>query len=72
MQRAGAGLLIIENELTAERLTNEVFSLVDHPEQIEKQSNAARSLARPHATRDIVNLIEEAANVQGKRERANP
>jgi UDP-N-acetylglucosamine--N-acetylmuramyl-(pentapeptide) pyrophosphoryl-undecaprenol N-acetylglucosamine transferase len=72
MQRAGAGRLIIENELTAERLTNEVFSLVDHPEQIEKQSNAARSLARPHATRDIVNLIEEAANVQGKRERANP
>jgi len=72
MQRPGAGRLIIENELTAERLTNEVFSLVDHPEQIEKQSNAARSLARPHATRDIVNLIEEAANVQGKRERANP
>jgi UDP-N-acetylglucosamine--N-acetylmuramyl-(pentapeptide) pyrophosphoryl-undecaprenol N-acetylglucosamine transferase len=72
MQRAGAGRLIIENELTAERLTNEVFSLVDHPEQIEKQSNAARSLARPHATRDIVNLIEEAANVQGKRQRANP
>ncbi len=72
MQRPGAGRLIIENELTAERLTNEVFSLVDHPEQIEKQSNAARSLARPQATRDIVNLIEEAANVQGKRERANP
>ena len=72
MQRAGAGRLIIENELTAERLANEVFSLVDHPEQIEKQSNAARSLARPHATLDIVNLIEEAANVQGKRERANP
>jgi UDP-N-acetylglucosamine--N-acetylmuramyl-(pentapeptide) pyrophosphoryl-undecaprenol N-acetylglucosamine transferase len=72
MQRPGAGRLIIENELTAERLTNEVFSLVDHPEQIEKQSNAARSLARPHATRDIVNLIEEAANVQGNRERTKP
>ncbi|HMD06224.1 MAG TPA: undecaprenyldiphospho-muramoylpentapeptide beta-N-acetylglucosaminyltransferase [Candidatus Acidoferrum sp.] len=72
MQRAGAGRLITENELTAERLTNEIFSLIDQPEQIENQSKAARSLARPNATRDIVNLIEEAANVQGKRERANP
>jgi UDP-N-acetylglucosamine--N-acetylmuramyl-(pentapeptide) pyrophosphoryl-undecaprenol N-acetylglucosamine transferase len=72
MTRAGAGRLIAENELTAERLTNEVFSLIDQPEQIENQMKAARSLARPNATRDIVNLIEEAANVQGKRERANP
>ena len=72
MQRVGAGRLIPENELTAERLTNEIFSLIDQPEQMEKQSNAARLLARPHATRDIVNLIEEAANVQGNRQRAIP
>ena len=71
MQRAGAGRLIAENELTAERLTSEVFSLLDRPEDLEKQSKAARSLARPHATRDIVNLIEEAANVQGSHPRAN-
>ncbi|MGB8476902.1 MAG: undecaprenyldiphospho-muramoylpentapeptide beta-N-acetylglucosaminyltransferase [Candidatus Acidiferrum sp.] len=72
MQRAGAGRLINEKELSAERLTNEIFSLIDQPELIEKQSNAARSLARPHATRDIVNLIEEAANVQGISQRAKP
>ena len=72
MQRAGAGRLISEKELTAERLTTEIFSLIDQPEQLEKQSHAARSLARPHATRDIVNLIEEAANVQGIGQRANP
>jgi UDP-N-acetylglucosamine--N-acetylmuramyl-(pentapeptide) pyrophosphoryl-undecaprenol N-acetylglucosamine transferase len=71
MQRAGAGRLIPENELTAERLTNEIFALVDQPEQIEKQSNAARALARPHAARDIVDLVEEAANVQGNRQKAN-
>lgn len=71
MQRAGAGSLIPEKELTAERLTSEIFSLVDQPDRIEKQSAAARSLARPAATRDIVNLIEEAANVQGIGERAN-
>jgi UDP-N-acetylglucosamine--N-acetylmuramyl-(pentapeptide) pyrophosphoryl-undecaprenol N-acetylglucosamine transferase len=72
MQRAGAGRLISEKELTAERVTGEIFSLIDQPEQIEKQSHAARSLARPDATRDIVNLIEEAANVQGIGQRTNP
>ena len=71
MERAGAGRVITESELSAERLTREIFSYVDQPEQIEKQSSAARSLARPNATRDIVNLIEEAANVQGKPQRAN-
>ena len=72
MQRAGAGRLIPEKELTAERLTSEIFSFIDQPEQIEKQSHAARSLARPYATRDIVNLIEGAANVQGIGQRATP
>jgi UDP-N-acetylglucosamine--N-acetylmuramyl-(pentapeptide) pyrophosphoryl-undecaprenol N-acetylglucosamine transferase len=71
MQRAGAGRLINENELNAERLTNEIFTLIGQPEQIEKQSSAARSLARPHATQDIVNLIEEAANVERVGQRAN-
>jgi UDP-N-acetylglucosamine--N-acetylmuramyl-(pentapeptide) pyrophosphoryl-undecaprenol N-acetylglucosamine transferase len=72
MVRAGAGRLIVETELTADRLTAELFSLIDQPLDIEKLSNAARGLARPHAARDIVNLIEEAANVQGKTVRANP
>jgi UDP-N-acetylglucosamine--N-acetylmuramyl-(pentapeptide) pyrophosphoryl-undecaprenol N-acetylglucosamine transferase len=70
MQRAGAGRLISEKELTAERLTTEIFSLLDQPNQIEKQSQAARTLARPTAARDIVNLIEEAASVQANRQRA--
>jgi UDP-N-acetylglucosamine--N-acetylmuramyl-(pentapeptide) pyrophosphoryl-undecaprenol N-acetylglucosamine transferase len=71
MSRAGAGRLISEVELTAERLTGEIFSLLDQPREIEKLSTAARGLARPYAARDIVNLIEEAANVQGNRQRAS-
>src|SRR6266446_2319762 len=71
MSRAGAGRLISEAELTPERLTGEIFSLVDQPREIEKLSTAARGLARPYAARDIVNLIEEAANVQGNRPRAS-
>jgi UDP-N-acetylglucosamine--N-acetylmuramyl-(pentapeptide) pyrophosphoryl-undecaprenol N-acetylglucosamine transferase len=71
MTRAGAGRLISEPELTAEKLTGEIFALLDQPEQIEKMSTAARGLARPYAARDIVNLIEEAANVQGNRQRTS-
>ena len=71
MTRAGAGRLISEVELTAEKLTGEIFSLLEQPQEIEKLSTAARGLARPHAVREIVNLIEEAANVQGNRQRAS-
>ncbi len=71
MSRAGAARLISEVELTAERLIGEIFSLFDQPQEIENLSTAARGLARPYAARDIVNLIEEAANVQGNRQRAN-
>jgi UDP-N-acetylglucosamine--N-acetylmuramyl-(pentapeptide) pyrophosphoryl-undecaprenol N-acetylglucosamine transferase len=70
MTRARAGRLISETELTAEKLTSEIFSLLDQPQEIEKIATAARGLARPNAARDIVNLIEEAANVQGNPQRA--
>ena len=72
MSRAGAGRLISESELTSEKLTAEIFSLLDQPLNIERLSTAARGLSRPHAARDIVNLIAEAANLQGNGQRANP
>lgn len=61
MARAGAGRVISEPELTPERLAKEIFSLLDQPQEIVKLSTAARSMARPAAAREIVNLIEEAA-----------
>lgn len=72
MARAGAGRLITEAELSAEKLTREIFSLLDQRSDIEKLSNSARGLARPNAARDIVNLIEAAANVQRNVARAIP
>ncbi len=71
MTRAGAGRLISEVELTAERLTAEIFLLLDQPQEIEKLSTAARRLARPCAARDIVNLIEEVTKMQGNLLRAS-
>jgi UDP-N-acetylglucosamine--N-acetylmuramyl-(pentapeptide) pyrophosphoryl-undecaprenol N-acetylglucosamine transferase len=66
MANAGAGKLITESELTAERLACEIFGLLDQREQIERLAANARKLARPNAARDIVDLVEEVADVQGK------
>lgn len=61
MTVVGAGRLIAEPELSPERLTKEIFSLVDQPGVIENISKKARSLAHPHAAREIVDLVEQAA-----------
>ena len=63
MASAGAGRVITEAELTGERLSKEIFALLDSPQEIERMSVAARSLAWPNAARDIVNLIEQAAGI---------
>jgi UDP-N-acetylglucosamine--N-acetylmuramyl-(pentapeptide) pyrophosphoryl-undecaprenol N-acetylglucosamine transferase len=67
MAKQGAGRVITEAELTGERLSKEIFALLDSPEQIERMSLAARKLSWPNATRDIVNLIEEAAGIATSR-----
>ena len=70
MVRAGAGRVIPEPELTPERLTQEIFSLLDQPRRIDELSEGARRLARPHAARDIVNQIEAVALPCASRGRA--
>ncbi len=72
MVKAQAARLIVENELTADRLASEIFSLLDSPAQpgqpreLEQLSSNARSLGKPSAARDIVDLIEQAAGPQLK------
>jgi UDP-N-acetylglucosamine--N-acetylmuramyl-(pentapeptide) pyrophosphoryl-undecaprenol N-acetylglucosamine transferase len=66
MVKASAGKLIAEPELTAERLANEIFALLDYPDEIEQLSSRARSLGRPNAARDIVDLVETVAGVHAK------
>jgi UDP-N-acetylglucosamine--N-acetylmuramyl-(pentapeptide) pyrophosphoryl-undecaprenol N-acetylglucosamine transferase len=58
MQSAGAARLLPQDELTPERLTTEIFSLLDQPRRIEEIEARARSLARPHAVEAIVDVIE--------------
>jgi UDP-N-acetylglucosamine--N-acetylmuramyl-(pentapeptide) pyrophosphoryl-undecaprenol N-acetylglucosamine transferase len=69
MARQGAGRVIIEGELNFARLSNEIFSLLDNPAEIERMGAAAHGLSRPNATRDIVNLIEQAAGIASPSEK---
>jgi UDP-N-acetylglucosamine:LPS N-acetylglucosamine transferase len=61
MQAARAARLLPQTELTPERLTNELFSLLDQPQRIAEMEDYARALARPRAVEDIVDLLEGVA-----------
>jgi len=68
MVKAGAGRLIAEPELNAERLAKEIFALLDQPGELAATAMKARSLSHPHAAREIVNLIEEAVRRASRKE----
>jgi UDP-N-acetylglucosamine--N-acetylmuramyl-(pentapeptide) pyrophosphoryl-undecaprenol N-acetylglucosamine transferase len=61
MQDAGAARLLPQDELTPERLTAEIFSLLDEPQRIAEMEERARALAKPRAVEDIVDLLEGVA-----------
>jgi UDP-N-acetylglucosamine--N-acetylmuramyl-(pentapeptide) pyrophosphoryl-undecaprenol N-acetylglucosamine transferase len=64
MSKKGAGRVITESELAGERLSQEIFSLLDNPQDVSRIAAAARTLSFPHAARDIVDLIESAAGIK--------
>jgi UDP-N-acetylglucosamine--N-acetylmuramyl-(pentapeptide) pyrophosphoryl-undecaprenol N-acetylglucosamine transferase len=55
-ERAGAGRMILQQELNGERLASELIRLIDHPEQIDLMEDASRRLGRPDSTEKAVDL----------------
>ncbi len=58
LQRAGAALLVPDEELSGARLVAEVIRLVDHPGHLQAMGNAARSFARAGAARRAAEVLE--------------
>jgi UDP-N-acetylglucosamine--N-acetylmuramyl-(pentapeptide) pyrophosphoryl-undecaprenol N-acetylglucosamine transferase len=56
---AGAGIMILQQDLSGERLALELTSLVRNPERIARMERAARDLARGDAAAAVVDMIEE-------------
>ncbi|HEY0003698.1 MAG TPA: undecaprenyldiphospho-muramoylpentapeptide beta-N-acetylglucosaminyltransferase [Pyrinomonadaceae bacterium] len=58
LQEAGAARMILQDELTGERLAREIVSLASAPEALTQMAEASRKLARSDAAAATVNLIE--------------
>jgi UDP-N-acetylglucosamine--N-acetylmuramyl-(pentapeptide) pyrophosphoryl-undecaprenol N-acetylglucosamine transferase len=56
VERAGGGKMILQAELTAERLADEILRMVRDPVRIEKMGAASRRLAHPDASARVVDL----------------
>ena len=61
LERAGAARVLLQSELTPERLTAEIHALMASPGTLEKMAACARRLARPDAVARIADLVEEFA-----------
>jgi UDP-N-acetylglucosamine--N-acetylmuramyl-(pentapeptide) pyrophosphoryl-undecaprenol N-acetylglucosamine transferase len=59
LQSAGGARMILQGELSGERLASEIIALVDAPEKISEMEAAARKLARKDAAMTTVDLIEK-------------
>ncbi|HMG37516.1 MAG TPA: undecaprenyldiphospho-muramoylpentapeptide beta-N-acetylglucosaminyltransferase [Blastocatellia bacterium] len=60
-QRAGAARLIMQRDLTGERLTAELVGLVENPNEIDSMEGASRALGRPDSAVRAVDIALDIA-----------
>lgn len=56
IERAGAGRMILQAELTPERLAKELLWLIRDPHQLNRMAEASRRLGHPDAAKSVVDL----------------
>lgn len=61
LQKAGAALLVHDQELSGARLVAEVIKLLDNPRRLEDMGKAARAFAKPGAARRAAEILESFA-----------
>lgn len=61
LQTAGAARMILQRDLSAETLAQEITDLINSPEKISAMEAAAKKLARRDAAKVTVDLIEDLA-----------
>ena len=59
LQSAGGARMILQSEMSGERLAQEISKLASAPQQITEMERAVRTLARPGAAAAAVDLIEQ-------------
>jgi len=61
LERAGAAVVVRDEECDPARLDRVVSDLLREPEQLVAMGNAARALGRPDAAARVADLVEEHA-----------
>jgi UDP-N-acetylglucosamine--N-acetylmuramyl-(pentapeptide) pyrophosphoryl-undecaprenol N-acetylglucosamine transferase len=59
MERIGAARMILQADLSGERLASEIAELIDKPDELTSMETAAKGLGREDAAERTVNIIEE-------------
>lgn len=62
IENAGAAKMLIQADLSGERLAVEIKQLIEHPDTITKMEGAAKGIGRPDAAERTADLIEELRN----------
>jgi len=68
LQAAGAARMILQKDLSGERLGREIVDLINQPERIDAMEKASHALARPDAAVATVDLMEGL--VESRRQKA--
>lgn len=64
MVEAGAAVLLQEADLKPDRLASEAHAILTDPDRAAQMAAAALSLGRPHAARDLADLVERLGMTQ--------
>lgn len=62
LEEAGAARMILNKELTSERLSSVLAELLSEEDKLAAMAEASRRMGRPQAAADIANLVLELAN----------
>ena len=60
-ERSGAARMILQKELTPERLAEELIRLIEHPDEIDRMEEASRRLGRPDSAERTVDIAMAVA-----------
>jgi UDP-N-acetylglucosamine--N-acetylmuramyl-(pentapeptide) pyrophosphoryl-undecaprenol N-acetylglucosamine transferase len=61
MQRAGGAIVLPDEQLTAESLTERIAGLVDRPDRLEAMGKRSLGFATPDAAERLADVVEDAA-----------
>ena len=59
LERAGAAKMIVQSELSGERLASEIALLIGEPEKITGMETSAKAMGREDAAEKTADIIEE-------------